>query len=159
MSNNNGITRRAVLAVAGTTTIGGLALNGCGPSGGIPIRVYRDAGCGCCKAWVQKLRAAGFAATAEDRADLQELKKQLGVPDDLGSCHTAIVDHYVIEGHVPPADIKRLLVEKPAAHGLSVPGMPVGSPGMEVEGHAAEPCIVWLFQDGGTRTPFAQYAV
>ena len=92
-----------------------------------------------------------------NRSDLQEMKKQLGVPDDLTSCHTATVDRYVIEGHVPPADIKRLLEEKPAARGLSVPGMPVGSPGMEVEGQPNEAFTVWLFQEGGERTAFAQH--
>ena len=152
--SNNRVTRRALLA--GAVAIGGLMLTGCTASG-TPIKVYKDAGCGCCKAWVQKLQAAGFAVTAEDRSDLQDLKEQLGVPSDLTSCHTAVVGTYVIEGHVPPADVKRLLAEKPAGRGLSVPGMPVGSPGMEVEGQPAEAYTVWLFQDDGNRTPFAQY--
>lgn len=156
MTNDNRIARRTLL-VAGAAAIG-VVLSGCTASG-IPIKVYKDAGCGCCKVWVQKLEAAGFATTVEDRVDLQDLKKQLGVPDDLASCHTAVVDRYVIEGHVPPGDIKRLLAEKPAAHGLSVPGMPVGSPGMEVEGQPSEAYTVWQFQDGGLeRTPFAKYA-
>ncbi len=157
MRKSIAVTRRTVLVAAGATTIGGLALYGCGPSGGTPIQVYKDAGCGCCKVWVRKLQVAGYATTAEDRDDLQGLKKQLGVPHDLASCHTATVDRYVIEGHVPPADIKRLLAEKPSGLGLAVPGMPIGSPGMEVEGEAPEAYTVWLFQKSGERTPFAQH--
>lgn len=158
MNDNSRVTRRALLAAAGLAAIGGLALSGCGaPAGAIPIKVYKDAGCGCCKLWVAKLEAEGIVATVEDRADLGALKQQLGVPDDLTACHTATVDRYVIEGYVPAADIKRLLAEKPAAHGLSVPGMPIGSPGMEVEGEPDEAYTVWLFQSGGKRTPFAQH--
>lgn len=157
MSNNNTVTRRALLA-AGAAAVGGLALYGCGPSAGaIPIMVFKDAGCGCCKLWVAKLEAEGFSATVEDRADLGDLKQQLGVPDDLTSCHTARVDRYIVEGHVPAADIKRLLAEKPLALGLSVPGMPIGSPGMEVAGKPAEAYTVWLFQNNGQRTPFAKH--
>lgn len=156
MTSDNGIARRTLL-MAGAAAIGGVVLSGCSANG-TPIKVYKDTGCGCCKKWVQKLQVAGFATTVEDRDDLQDLKKQLGVPDDLASCHTAMVDRYVIEGHVPPGDIKRFLAEKPAAHGLSVPGMPVGSPGMEVEGQPSEAYTVWLFQDSGERTPFAKYA-
>jgi len=155
MTHDNRIARWALL-MAGVATLGVLALGGCAASG-TPIKVYKDAGCGCCKVWVEKLRSAGFAATGEDRSDLETLKKQLGVPDDLTSCHTATVENYVIEGHVPPADIKRLLAEKPAARGLSVPAMPVGSPGMEVEGQPNEAYTVWLFQEGGARTAFAQH--
>lgn len=155
MRNGNAVTRRTLLAAVAATAASAM-LQGCA-AGGTPIQVYKDAGCGCCKAWVRKLQAAGFAAHAEDRDDLQELKTQLGVPNDLASCHTATVEGYVVEGHVPPADIKRLLAEKPAALGLSVPGMPVGSPGMEVEGQPAEAYTVWLFQKDGNRSPFAQY--
>lgn len=158
MNDKSTVTRRTLLAAASVMSIGGLALYGCAPAArAIPIKVYKDAGCGCCKLWVAKLEGEGFVATVEDRTELQTLKIQLGVPDDLASCHTATVDRYVIEGHVPPADIKRLLAEKPAAHGLSVPGMPIGSPGMEVEGQPAEAYTVWLFEDSGKRTPFAQH--
>lgn len=156
MTRETGIARRTLL-VAGATAIGVMALSGC-TANPIPMKVYKNAGCACCEVWVRKLQAAGFATTVEDRDDLQELKKQLGVPDDLASCHTATVDRYTVEGHVPPADIKRLLVQKPAARGLSVPGMPLGSPGMEVEGQPSEAYTVWLFQDTGQRSPFAKYA-
>ncbi len=158
MNDKSRVTRRTLLTATSVAAIGGLVLSGCGvPAGAIPIKVYKDAGCGCCKLWVAKLEAEGFVATVEDRADLADLKQQLGVPDDLTSCHTATVDRYVIEGHVPAADIKRLLAEKPGAHGLSAPGMPIGSPGMEVEGQPAEAYTVWLFQSGGKRAPFAQH--
>lgn len=155
MNHDNAVARRTML-IAAAAALSVFVLGGCAASGAA-IKVYKDAGCGCCKAWVEKLRDAGFAVTAENRSDLQEMKKQLGVPDDLTSCHTATVDRYVIEGHVPPADIKRLLEEKPAARGLSVPGMPVGSPGMEVVGQPNEAFTVWLFQEGGERTAFAQH--
>lgn len=156
MTRETRIARRTML-IAGAAAIGGMSLSGC-TANALPIKVYKNAGCGCCKVWVQRLEAAGFETTVEDRDDLQELKKKLGVPDDLASCHTATVNRFVIEGHVPPADIKRLLAEKPAARGLSVPGMPVGSPGMEVEGQPNEAYTVWLFQDSGQRSPFAKYA-
>lgn len=158
MNDRSRVTRRALFVAAGVASIGGLMLYGCAPAAGvIPLKVYKDAGCGCCKLWVAKLEAEGFTATVVDRADLGELKQQLGIPDDLTSCHTATVDRYVVEGHVPPADIKRLLAEKPAAHGLSVPGMPIGSPGMEVAGQTADAYTVWLFQNTGQRTPFATH--
>lgn len=155
MTSETRIARRSLLiAVA---AIGGVTLSGCSGNA-VPFKVYKNAGCGCCKVWVQKVQAAGFNATVEDRDDLQDLKKQLGVPDDLASCHTAVVDRYVIEGHVPPADIKRLLAQKPGARGLGVPGMPIGSPGMEVEGRPSEAYTVWLFQESGERSPFSEYA-
>lgn len=156
MKRNTNTTRRNLL-VAGTAAIGGVALSGCTASA-VPIKIYKNAGCGCCEVWVQILKAQGFETTAEDRDDLQQLKKQLRVPDDLAACHTAVVDRYVIEGHVPPVDIKRLLAQKPSALGLSVPGMPLGSPGMEVEGQPTQAYTVWLFKDGSERAPFAKYA-
>lgn len=156
MEERTSISRRTLL-LGGASAIGALGLSACA-AGGIPIKVYKDPTCGCCKAWVGKLQAAGFATSVEDRQDLQDLKGQLGVPDDLTSCHTATVGRYVIEGHVPPADVKRLLLEKPTALGLSVPGMPVGSPGMEVDGQPAEAYTVWLFQKTGERAAFAKYA-
>lgn len=155
MTGEARIARRTLL-IAGAAAISGMALSGCGAST-IPMKVYKNAGCACCEVWVQKLQAAGFETKVEDRDNLQDLKKQLGVPDDLASCHTATVDRYFIEGHVPPADIKRLLAHKPVARGLSVPGMPLGSPGMEVEGEPNEAYTVWLVQNSGQRSPFAKY--
>jgi hypothetical protein len=95
------------------------------------IKVSKDPNCGCCTGWVEHLRSNGFIATVTDAADMQAIKARLGVPDELASCHTAEIGGYVIEGHVPAVAIRRLLSEKPAARGLAVPGMPIGSPGME----------------------------
>jgi hypothetical protein len=97
----------------------------------IPVQVFKDAFCGCCANWVEHLKRNGFAATAENVADMSALKDKHGVPAQTRSCHTALVGGYVIEGHVPAAEIQRLLKQKPKVAGLAVPGMPIGSPGME----------------------------
>lgn len=96
------------------------------------ITVYRDPNCSCCHRWIQHLRDNGFKVEDRQTGKLSLLKRELGVPAQLASCHTATVDGYIIEGHVPADDIHRLLTERPDIHGLSVPGMPVGSPGMEM---------------------------
>jgi len=96
-----------------------------------PITVYKSPSCGCCSKWVQHLQDNGFDVNAINTNDMNSVKSQAGVPPRLASCHTAVVDGYVIEGHVPADDIKRLLKEKPSITGLSAPGMPMGSPGME----------------------------
>lgn len=122
------------------------------------IRVVKDPTCGCCIAWVEIIEAAGFAATVEllDYDALQAHKVDSGVPESLASCHTAYVEGYVLEGHVPPADIRRLLSERPDAIGLSVPGMPFGSPGMGPETER-EAYIVYLIRRDGTAEVFATY--
>ncbi len=99
------------------------------------VTVYKSPTCGCCKQWVRHMQASGFSVKAHDVADIVQNKTANGVPRTLGSCHTANVGGYVIEGHVPASDIKRLLKERPPVRGLAVPGMPVGSPGMEQGGH------------------------
>ena len=114
------------------------------------ITVHKDPNCGCCTGWVEHLRESGFTVQAIDTAELDAVKTRLGVPGDLAACHTAQVAGYVVEGHVPAAALKRLLAEKPSAAGLAVPGMPVGSPGME--GGAPEPYDVILFGPAGRRT-------
>ena len=96
------------------------------------VTVYKSPTCGCCAKWVEHLEASGFAVETVDRTDMGTVKDSLGVSRDLSSCHTGVVDGYVVEGHVPAEQIKRLLDERPDALGLSVPGMPIGSPGMEV---------------------------
>jgi len=101
------------------------------PAFAAEVTVYKDAGCGCCKKWITHLEAHGFSVKARDVKDLTASKTAHGVPPKLYACHTATVDGYVIEGHVPAADIRRLLKERPKVRGLAVPGMPVGSPGME----------------------------
>ena len=95
------------------------------------VTVYKSPTCGCCKAWVDHLREHGFRVVAIDTTKLEGIKRQHGVSQQLTSCHTAIVGGYVVEGHVPAADIRRLLAERPRITGLAVPGMPQGSPGME----------------------------
>lgn len=95
------------------------------------VTVYKSPTCGCCSKWVDHLRAAGFTVEAVDVADLSEVKTLNGITRNLASCHTAIVDGYVVEGHVPATEVERLLEERPDVAGLAVPGMPIGSPGME----------------------------
>jgi hypothetical protein len=95
------------------------------------VEVFKNASCGCCGGWAEHMRQNGFQVTTHDVADVPAERKKLGMPDRLGSCHTAKVAGYVIEGHVPASDIRRLLKEKPKALGLAVPSMPPGSPGME----------------------------
>ncbi|MEP7382037.1 MAG: DUF411 domain-containing protein [Gemmatimonadota bacterium] len=123
------------------------------------IQVYKSPTCGCCKAWVEHIRAAGFQAEIFDvsDADLQARKTKLGVGPQLASCHTAIVNGYVVEGHVPAADIERLLREKPAIAGLAAPGMPMGSPGMEMPGGRADKYDVVAFTKTGTTRVFAHH--
>lgn len=96
-----------------------------------PLTVYKSASCGCCRAWVDHMRGAGFTVRTVDTEDLGRVKGELGVPATLQSCHTAVIGAYLVEGHVPAADVKQLLARKPAVRGLAVPGMPIGSPGME----------------------------
>jgi len=119
------------------------------------VMVYKTPTCGCCAKWVDHLRANGFIVTVEEMRDLKSLKARLGVPGDLESCHTATVGGYFVEGHVPASDVRRLLSEKPSAKGIAVPGMPVGSPGME-RGDEREPYQVVQVGDGG-RTVFATH--
>ena len=115
------------------------------------IEVWKSATCECCGAWVKHLEANGFTVkvNAAEPSALASLKRQAGIGDKLASCHTAMIDGYVIEGHVPAPDIKRLISEHPDAVGLTVPGMPVGSPGIE-RGAESEPYHVLLFRRDGT---------
>lgn len=93
--------------------------------------VYKDPNCGCCANWIDHIRAAGIEVEVRDTRDMNQVKMQQGVSRDLSSCHTALIDGYVIEGHVPAEDVLRMLQERPEIKGLAVPGMPIGSPGME----------------------------
>lgn len=123
------------------------------------IQVYKSPTCGCCSAWVEHIKAAGFEVQVVDVTDqeLQARKSRLGVGPNLASCHTALVNGYVVEGHVPAADIKRMLAEKPAIAGIAAPGMPTGSPGMEVPGQRAEKYDVVSFTKGGATKVFAHH--
>ncbi len=118
--------------------------------------VHKDPSCGCCDVWVDHVRAAGITAEIISTNAINRVKARLGVPMELASCHTAEIDGYVIEGHVPAAEILRLLAERPAGRGLAVPGMPINSPGMEVAGALDESYDVLLFGAGEPRR-FASY--
>jgi hypothetical protein len=122
------------------------------------IEVWKSATCKCCINWVKHLEANGFAVNvnAADPSMLDRIKRQSGIGEELASCHTARIGTYVIEGHVPAADIKRLVAERPDAIGLTVPGMPVGSPGME-QGAETEPYDVLLIKKDGTTEIFARH--
>lgn len=119
------------------------------------VEVWKSPSCGCCAAWVKHLEANGFTVRVHDIGN-GSARARLGVPTKLGSCHTAQVSGYAIEGHVPATDIKRLLVEKPSAAGLAVPGMPIGSPGME-HGNRRDPYDVMLIERGGNARVFQSY--
>lgn len=112
------------------------------------MTVHKDPNCGCCEAWVDHVRAAGYEARVIAAPAISAIKEALGVPAAMRSCHTAEIDGYVLEGHVPAAAIARLLRERPKVRGLAVPGMPIGSPGMEVEGRDPETYDVMIFGEG-----------
>jgi len=120
------------------------------------IDVYKSPTCGCCNKWIDHLKANGFTVRAHDTENGAAHKIRLGVPAGYGSCHTAEVNGYVIEGHVPAKEMKRLLKEKPRARGLVVPAMPAGSPGMEIGDRKDAYDVFLVNQDGSTRT-YAQY--
>jgi hypothetical protein len=120
------------------------------------IKAYRNPGCGCCEKWATMLQANGFALTMKDDADLATRKTKAGVPDDLAGCHTAFMGDYIIEGHVPLADIMRLVIEAPKIKGIAVPGMPMGSAGMETD-QTPEHYDVVAFSEGGKRETFSSY--
>ncbi len=122
------------------------------------IEVYKTPTCGCCTDWLDHLRANGFKVNAHNVQDTGPYRAKFGVPQSLGSCHTGTIGDYALEGHVPAADIKRLLAEKPKAKGLAVPGMPMGSPGMEVAGEPADAYDVLLFQADGKYKVYSHYA-
>lgn len=151
------LTRRATLLGMGMLGMAGLRP---APLRAAPtaIEVMKDPNCGCCTAWVEILERAGFAVTVtlRDPEALQAHKIESGVPANMTSCHTGHVEGYVIEGHVPVADIRRLLAERPDAIGLSVPGMPYGSPGMGPES-AREAYAVFLIRRNGRTEVFASY--
>ena len=121
------------------------------------ITVYKTPGCGCCHEWVAHLEQNGFTVVAHDVPGTGPYRERFGVPRRLAGCHTAVIDGYAIEGHVPAAEIKRLIVERPKARGLAVPGMPIGSPGMEVEGTRRDAFDVVLFDDEDGRKIYQHY--
>lgn len=126
----------------------------------VPMTVHKDPNCGCCTAWAERMTASGsFAPMLVNDADMANLKLGLRVPPELASCHTTEIVGYVIEGHVPAADITRLLTEKPeGVIGLAVPGMPAGSPGMEMPDGRRDPYEVLAFKADGSATVFSRHA-
>ena len=144
--------RRLLLTIAAP-----LAMIACAtPAAAAVINVVKTASCGCCGKWVEHLRQHGHDVRVTNVEDVTPTAKRLGVPDDLRSCHSASVGRYALEGHVPAADIARLLKERPAAAGLAVPGMVAGSPGMEM-GNQRPPYQTILFSRDGKRRVFAQH--
>jgi hypothetical protein len=140
----------------------GLFLMGMGGRGPVvrvrtPITVYKSSSCGCCAKWVDYLDANGFQTTVHDEEGMDGLKDRLGVPSAVRSCHTALLGKYLIEGHVPAADIQRLLAEEPKIAGLAAPGMPALSPGMAPPGVRESGFDVLAFQYDGSTSRFASY--
>lgn len=134
--------------------LGLFAASFAGVAAGAEFAVYKSPWCGCCSNWIKDMRANGHSVTVNDLESVDSIKDMAGVPEDLQACHTALVDGFVIEGHVPAADIERLLSERPEARGLAVPGMPMGAPGM---GGEPEPYDVVLFTADGATSIYAQY--
>ncbi len=122
----------------------------------VEITVYRSPSCNCCGIWLDHLRKHNFVVTDIKTEDVNAIKQKYGVSPQLASCHTALVEGYVVEGHVPAADIRKLLAEKPGVVGLSVPGMPQGTPGMEMGGRK-EPFSVISFDKAGANQQFTDY--
>ena len=153
------LSRRAWLATA-TTGVAALATGrlaaalptGAASAAAPAITIYKTAECGCCQKWVLHVAQAGFRPAVHDVADLDAVKQRHRIPGPLQSCHTALVDGYLVEGHVPAADIQRLLRERPKVRGIAVAGMPAGSPGMEVpDGRTDRYDVVAFLADGSTR--------
>ena len=119
--------------------------------------VHKDPNCGCCNGWIEHMRRSGFEVEARNSDDMGGVKERAGVPYGKGSCHTAEVGGYFIEGHVPADDVKRLLAEKPDALGLTLPGMPAGSPGMEMPDGRVQPYIVELVERDGSTREFSRH--
>lgn len=147
------ITRRAALTAAVASLMTPLLAPRIAWGATLSITVHKDPNCGCCVGWVDHLRTNGFTAKVIDTGTIERVKARLGVPDNLAACHTAEIDGYVIEGHVPARAIAKLLAERPKIRGLAVPGMPAGSPGMGGEPEAYD---VIAFGDGATRV-FGRY--
>lgn len=127
------------------------------PASAQQVEVHLSPTCGCCKAWVRHLEQAGFTPRVVESHDMAAIKRSFSVPDKVQSCHTAIVDGYFVEGHVPASDLRRLLKERPPALGLAVPDMPVGSPGMEVPSVAPEKFQTLLVGADGSVGVYAKH--
>lgn len=148
------VSRRKLLVALGLFPVTGAMAQ----SGKVLVEVWKDPNCGCCKDWVAHLQANGFAVKVNETGN-DAMRARLGIPQKLASCHTALVGGYAIEGHVPAADIRRLLKDKPQAVGLAVPGMPIGAPGMDgaVYGKRRDPYDVIIVSRSGEARVYASY--
>lgn len=162
--NDNQLSRRAMLrttGAAGGLMLAGLAAPALANAAKAPARpkitMYRNPSCGCCMGWADAASAAGFDVSVSETDDIMAVKQKLRVPSEVTSCHTSVAGGYVVEGHVPLDAVKKLLRTKPKIRGIGVAGMPAGSPGMEVHGHAhaAAPINVMAFDAAGKVRPFA----
>lgn len=173
LQSDTQLTRR--LFVGGLLAAGGVAIAGCGsaeptpanraaarstnPSRGAKasvMTVYRDPSCGCCEAWAAIAQKAGYTVRVIDHPDMAVIKRQYGVPEQVASCHTALIGEHVVEGHVPLLEVARLVREKPPGiRGIAVPGMPLGSPGMETSDGLKQPFQVLAFDVKGAVSRFA----
>lgn len=142
---------RMFLQVATLSMVAPLLTHAAAPK----MTVYKTPACGCCGKWVDHMEANGFDVTVHDVSSTAPYRRQYGIPDQLQSCHTAVVNGYAIEGHVPASDVKRLITEKPKARGIVVPGMPMGSPGME--GSRTDSYSVILLREDGKQTVYRLY--
>src|ERR1051326_6868775 len=151
---NDPTSRRELLARGAAATLGAVALPlfriAAPPP--VPMMVYKDPGCGCCEKWVGIMKTSGFTVSVENTTGMPAIKRRYGVSDDLASCHTALAGGYIIEGHVPADVIHRLLEKKPKVKGLVVPGMVIGSPGME--GNPKQAYDVLTFDAAGHTTVY-----
>jgi len=150
--------RREWLVTAGLGVVAGVSLARvralAATADGAQLTVYKDAGCGCCKQWVEHMKRAGFTVTAHDVNDIGAVKRDMGVPPSLASFHTGVVSGYLVEGHVPADLVQQMLATKASFMGLAVPGMPMGSPGME--GPRKDPYDVIAFEKTGKTTVYAR---
>ncbi|KFN47105.1 DUF411 domain-containing protein [Arenimonas metalli] len=126
---------------------------------GLPlVTVHKSPYCGCCEKWIEHMQAAGFEVEVVNTEDMTPVKQRVGIPPGKGSCHTAEVGGYFVEGHVPADDVKRMLAEKPAARGIAVPGMPIGSPGMESPDGRVQAYEVQLIDKDGLSSTYSTHA-
>lgn len=144
----------ALLAVAGTLTFAATGLRAEDRSEAPVITVYATPTCGCCKGWMEHMRAHGYEVEEVYQNDLSAIRAQHDVPREMTSCHMGVIDGYVVEGHVPADVVSRILKERPDAIGLSVPGMPMGSPGMEMPNGMTQPYEVYTFDANGPKAVY-----
>ena len=150
------VRRRLLLALGAAAVVGGGGVFlMSSPSMAEEVVVYKDSSCECCGRWVDHMRSNGFSVAVNNAEDMDTVKRQAGIPEAMDSCHTAYIGDYLVEGHVPAADIKRMLAERPSIKGLAVPGMPSSAPGMDSP--EREPFTVLAFSASGATRIFAKY--